>query len=833
MADIATVHLLDVGGADYGDCVVCLFGDDTVLIDGGHPGNFNPLKGHKALPDQIAAVLGQNAKKLHVSLLVVSHAHEDHIGCLPRMVKEGILTADFALVADPDRGWGRTPDDARPDAGLDRRSRQLVMALREEVRSPFLPDDELTQFLADAVDMEPPYREMLDKLKDNGTKVVRHGRDSHVQLLKRFQKIGFDILGPVKKHLEKCAARVVKGMQDAAEFVADMTRDDAVSSAVDAYRRMMTSGVDAGVPRFGNYVNLQSSVLTFEVGEKRFFFAGDFQFQDPQSDEPIIIAERDRLNQAIAASSPYAFYKLCHHGSNNGFEASILADLKNTKFFGVCGGSESHPGKKTLALLEKNKSQLTWARTDHNRHCTFHVGQTMKVDVETGSLNDPKPNPPQKKDTLEQVPPGAPPAAPPEVEPRIERSDDDDRVEVVARVPHVRTRVTITIDVDPAPSTDRGGESKPIRSATPASVEHAFTVSPAVSGLLVATNARKLADNIGDDIAEEVITGLRAAGALVIGDLPADADAAVAAAPVQAELKRNSRIKGVVLLGGYDVVAAQSLDALPPSLRKRVGSTGDPDDFVVWSDEIYGDTNGDLLSEVPISRVPDGRSADLVLAALSAKSGGGSKSPFGMRNIERPFADLVYVRLDSNGKMLTSEPSEFDNTGLAIDGDYAYVMLHGDYTDGSRYWGEQTPNDREALNIGNIPKRGPAVVFTGCCWGALTVDRPAGRFAPGQTLTPKRPENSIALTFLQNGALAFVGCTGAHYSPREEPFNYFGAPMHQAFWDRVLKGSNPATALFEAKKEYMSGMPHGQTKPSSAAIEFKIWRQYTCLGLGW
>jgi hypothetical protein len=57
--------------------------------------------------------------------------------------------------------------------------------------------------------------------------------------------------------------------------------------------------------------------------------------------------------------------------------------------------------------------------------------------------------------------------------------------------------------------------------------------------------------------------------------------------------------------------------------------------------------------------------------------------------------------------------------------------------------------------------------------------------------------------------------------------------MHHAFWQRVLAGAAPAAALFDAKGEYAKAIPHGQTKPSSTAIEFKIWRQYTCLGLGW
>ena len=46
-------------------------------------------------------------------------------------------------------------------------------------------------------------------------------------------------------------------------------------------------------------------------------------------------------------------------------------------------------------------------------------------------------------------------------------------------------------------------------------------------------------------------------------------------------------------------------------------------------------------------------------------------------------------------------------------------------------------------------------------------------------------------------------------------------------------GHAPAKALFAAKQQYVVGIPHGHQTPTAQAIELKIWRQYTCLGLGW
>ena len=91
----------------------------------------------------------------------------------------------------------------------------------------------------------------------------------------------------------------------------------------------------------------------------------------------------------------------------------------------------------------------------------------------------------------------------------------------------------------------------------------------------------------------------------------------------------------------------------------------------------------------------------------------------------------------------------------------------------------------------------------------------------------------MALSCLGAGARAFVGCTGVHYSP-DESGGFFGAPMHRAFWSEHLSGKlPPAKALFEARRDYLSDMPHGRRTPHELAIERKIYKQFTCLGLGW
>ena len=95
------IHLLDVGPKEYGDAVLCQFGDVSVLIDGAHPGDQIGKEGHESIPDQIGRLLNQTQTPYRVTLLMVSHAHEDHIGCLPNLVANNLLEADFAFVTDP------------------------------------------------------------------------------------------------------------------------------------------------------------------------------------------------------------------------------------------------------------------------------------------------------------------------------------------------------------------------------------------------------------------------------------------------------------------------------------------------------------------------------------------------------------------------------------------------------------------------------------------------------------------------------------------------------------------------------------------------------------
>lgn len=354
--------------------------------------------------------------------------------------------------------------------------------------------------------------------------------------------------------------------------------------------------------------------------------------------------------------------------------------------------------------------------------------------------------------------------------------------------------------------------------------------------LLFVTSRDGLRRNIGPRATERLLAAL-ATQALLVHDVPPGARCGEIARLVRQHLRRQPEVRGVVLIGGYDVIPSHRMDTLPKSLRSRLDGSPDPDRFIVWSDEPYGDADGDGLPELPVSRVPDGRSASLLRRALEAAStvAPRRRPRAGLRNLQRPFAQAIFDALPGTKRMLRSARTVSNQRPrYDLEADRIYVVLHGESDDAGRAWGQDRGDGFPlAMTPRNVPEH-PGVVFSACCWGALTVDIPAADWKPGRQLHPRKPSQSIALRALERGARAFIGCTAAHYSPTQAPYAYFGGPLHRAFWRRIGQGKAPARALFEAKYyDFLPGIPHGQTTPLSKACELKVLHEFTCLGLGW
>jgi hypothetical protein len=313
----------------------------------------------------------------------------------------------------------------------------------------------------------------------------------------------------------------------------------------------------------------------------------------------------------------------------------------------------------------------------------------------------------------------------------------------------------------------------------------------------------------------------------------------------------------VVIIGGYSVVPSQRVLCVPAELQSRVLFSNEPDGFVVWNDDVYGDVDFDSWPELPVSRVPDARSLAFMKQLVETSPPTfGSNTEAGLRNYQRPFADVVYRDAFGNVPAMQTSTPTVSATPPELAGDFVYLMLHGDARDGTQFIGEQTvPGDYVvAMTLDNVPRSRGAIVLAGACWGALTVSEPAYQYRPNRGVTiagsgapiaglsasqffaaqVRDPSSSLALKFLANGASAFVGCTASHYSPSNTDYDCNGRPMHENFWRAILSGSKPARALLQAKQQYALGLPHVAelSDAQSQAIEYKTLWSFTCLGVG-
>ena len=278
------LYLLDMGSKIYGDCIVVIEGDRKILIDGAHPGDWKSSGGTPSIPEQLGDILGQ--PPFQFDLLVVTHCHSDHIGCLPRLVKDGTVEFAEALVADEDLGF----PGSGGDAAIDAETAKVIAALQEEPQ-PDLRGAALDEFLLDAATLADNYAEMLDTLKQSGTRILRYtGPNAKVtQLEQRFADFHLRVLGPTNAHLKTCRDLLARSGHDALVAVDNLRRVDATRDAAAIYRALVAEGVrtDASIPDdlravldmagSGAARNDQSIVLKLGAGNETVLLTGDMQ----------------------------------------------------------------------------------------------------------------------------------------------------------------------------------------------------------------------------------------------------------------------------------------------------------------------------------------------------------------------------------------------------------------------------------------------------------------------------------------------------------------------------------------------------------------------------
>jgi beta-lactamase superfamily II metal-dependent hydrolase len=840
MSDFS-VHCLDVGAFNYGDSILCVFDGHTILIDGGTPRSGEASDAvvagedvsHEPIQDQIRAVLGQSGTA-EVDLLIVTHCHADHIGSLPKLFGSGALKCQWALLADPQLGYGITTDSDEPPPADDMSPRdKLWLALREE---PLFgaSDPQIAAFIEDAAREYEAYVAFVNALQAGlGPRcVVYRGPTEEVSegltdLLAEFESTGLHVYGPSFDHLLACA----EWLEGRSEDLIEDAMADSPASLVEAYRHALEllESQDAEDSSDGAAVNCQSIVLRLGPEDHQVLLTGDMQFAKPDVGDgsPFVKALLDTVN----VDAPFDFVKLSHHGATNGQNKSILTKW-GAKNLAVSTGSVSskHPTEPTLKALEQlEPGGVKWARVDMNGRCTYALANGQSgLRGERGALNDKTRPSARSGDAVVSTTSRAEVGAASRRPSVVVSGGADESVEIHIKLPHRRTRVSVSIDIDPQ------GAPGPFAEPITPTKQSAGADSRRLGGgrtlprLLFVTDGAALARKITPNAADAVLAAIRAAGSPLV-----NSPGARLLADTRNVLHSDRAVEGIVLLGGYDVVPSQIVNALPRELGQH--EVRDRDRLQVWSDDGYGDRDGDGVPELPVSRVPDAGSADFLWRVLSSSPTSSFRERCGIRNVRRPFADAVFTRLPGRAPLFTSLPTAPNLPPFRLAGDVLYLMLHGTASDTATFTGEDPDGGYPvALSAAEVPEPCPPIVFAGCCYGALVVDVRARDAEPGGRVRSKRVDDSIALSCLARGANAFVGCTGVHYSPTQPPLVYFGEPMHRAFVGHVIAGRPPAQALWAAKVDYAAGIPHRPgARVEEIAYEHKILRQFTCLGLGW
>lgn len=846
------IHFLDVGLEKYGDCILIENGGSYILIDGAHVGDgADRGTGRPSIPVQLERLMGPAPFK--PDLLIITHVHGDHVGCLPGLVASGDLQPKRTLAADPHLGSGRTMNmDSQPDS-ISTEDR-IAEALLEEHEIATLED-------ADRLLDWSPERAHLSMLQSLDPETVwLYGVHETSDLEELFSSFNLKILGPTLRHLEICADLIAEEKAKAARRAHDLSppagdsvaRRDAASRTLLALAQPPGHADDALAdrPGQGSAKNDQSIVISVGTERHKVLLAGDMQFE--KAEVPGLDDFMRRLARKVAHAGPYSVVKLTHHTSYNGMAEEMLPLFTNNPILVHTGGllDPSHPEPDILEAFTVEPPAGGFYRTDRNGCISIDLEHaTPRVSVDMGAVNDFTPNPkPQprrrgRRDELVESRNASPPTTVAS-SPQPAHSPSQDFVEVISRVPHKATKVTITIQVEPAQEASGrnlaspapnfaggmplGPKPKPGPNGEADSLD--LAAGRKLPRLLVLTCASRLASQIGQESAQRALHSLKTAGLEILDAQVTSPDPDDIIGITQKRLIEGKH-EGLLILGGYSVIPSVRISAIDDELRQNAAA--ESDNYIVWSDDPYVTLDDDGIPDLPVSRIPSlSGEAALVETCLQAASPAG-KSAFGLRNKARPFADGIYQLISSGicHPSVPAVPGKYSAADVAAD--HIYFMLHGHHQQGEAFTGEDGNGGYPvAISVEEIPAQLGAVVFAGCCYGALLTDAPA-MYAKANKFPKERDmDESMALSLLSAGAQAFVGCTGIHYSPSIP--NSMGEPMHRGFWTNLKAGQPPAVALFHAKLDYLKQVPHtGRDDATDIALEFKIFTQFTCLGLGW
>ncbi len=271
------------------------------------------------------------------------------------------------------------------------------------------------------------------------------------------------------------------------------------------------------------------------------------------------------------------------------------------------------------------------------------------------------------------------------------------------------------------------------------------------------------------------------------------------------------------MVNDSDVEASQIIYPLPGSSQI--------DHTFIYSDDPYADLDGDLVVDVPIARLPDGRSRGLVLQHLAGVAESpGTNFVCSMHGRPGPVLSSRYgLALFWSPPIGYTQPAFVPPTAWL-----GVISLHGGQDNSS--WAGEDPggaaDQRQKLAFFAGQASGVSVVYSLACFGAHIVPHWDG--AAGQWVE-KTTQNSIALHFLESGSLAYIGNTDIGWdrwrrkctkvlgvcvipqgstADKEEDLG-MGSWLMADYFLRALAqpGTHPLSAFFQAKRRYGLELP--------------------------
>jgi hypothetical protein len=259
----------------------------------------------------------------------------------------------------------------------------------------------------------------------------------------------------------------------------------------------------------------------------------------------------------------------------------------------------------------------------------------------------------------------------------------------------------------------------------------------------------------------------------------------------------------VLIIGDDDVVPFYRLENPSP----------DADTYVL-SDHPYAVTPSEpLRPRFAVGRIPAGGLSELTAAIRAAAEAhrrlarGGElplpETAFGFSaSVWKRAARSVFDAIGDPKSVRLSPPlMNGDAPAPGADGPrFRYYNLHG-LSDSADWFGQRDPTFPAdypffpvALRTEDIQDAPGSLVFSEACYGAHVQERAT--------------HDSIALTSLSRGALAFVGATGVAYGGLDGPLVSADLLAHR-FWSAVLEGLPVGRALSRAKAE-LAGEAHAR-----------------------